>query len=204
MNKILFRSVCGGAVAAAAATALIVTMSGSASAAPGDPITGGTTTLAVPQNLVVGGAAGGIVAIPTTPASVGLDQTAKAFDYEFPVSGGDGSAVQLYGSVDNAGGLLISDARTHRSTQLNNPVFSFDTLQVTFTPSGSTTPVTVLDLSGSNTFSGTGGAEQTFTDDKAVLDAAGAAYLDKALNTSVFKAGQSVGTFTTDFTNTQY
>ncbi|MBN9620920.1 MAG: hypothetical protein J0H43_14500 [Actinobacteria bacterium] len=199
------RAVTLGAATLTAAALLAGTVAGSASAAAGDPITGGTTTFAVPADTILGGAVSGVVAVPTSPATISYDQAANAADYAFPVDGGDGSVVAAYGSVEHAGGLVIADYQTKRSVSFTALTFSLETLTVSATPSDGGAPVVLLDVDGTHTFSrnaGTGLEEYTGTDVE--IDPAGAAYLDSALHTTAFQGGQHVGSFDTTFTNTQY
>ncbi|MFD0631282.1 hypothetical protein ACFQ9X_06205 [Catenulispora yoronensis] len=136
--------------------------------------------------------------MPLPTATGSYDSTSGA-TATFPVTGGNAVLPRFYGTITLGGGLLFADGFTGKVVCFHQVSFGGDTQALTAVPDGGTTPVALFDLSDNVVGSGVGVTPQTLTGDAAV-DAAGAAYLDKALGTSFFTAGQAVGTLNVAFT----
>ncbi len=187
------------AAAAAAVTAATIGFSSSASAVDPDPVTGGTTTIGVSLSDAVHEALEHIVVLPIRPATATFDPTRKVLEYKFPVTGGDGSVNTFFGDIKNGGGVRIINTESRRSVKLTNITLTIQDDTVSATPGRSTTPIVFFDAVGEHQF--VTSQPESFTASDLQVDAAGASYLDRVLDTDAFVAGQHVGTFATTFTN---
>ncbi|HEY3717304.1 MAG TPA: hypothetical protein VGL39_22500 [Jatrophihabitantaceae bacterium] len=165
-----------------------------APAASADPVTGGASTITVPVGTEVALAKAGIVEIPLSPASAGYDDAAQTVTETFPVTGGTARVSTLTGHLDHSGGLLVVNYKTGKSVQLGSLVFDLFRDQLTAVPSGASAPVALFDARGTRSVH-RDGDNNSFSATDLQVDAAGAAYLDDALGTSYFVAGQSAGSF---------
>jgi hypothetical protein len=189
-------AVCAVAVAAAA---LGVTAFVASSPASADPVTGGTSTITIPVSTAAAFAKAGIVEIPLSPASASYDSTAEAVVETLPVTGGTARVSTLTGHLDHSGSLLIVNYKTGKSVQLGSLVFDLFRGQLTAVPSGGSAPVAIFDARGTRTVH-RDGADNSFAASDLQLDAAGASYLDTALGTTYFTAGQSAASFAANWT----
>lgn len=204
MTSTITRRVAAGVAATGAAAAIAVGVATTASAAPGDPVTGGSTTIGVPAASAYLAARAGIVVNAIKPASSAYAPDTKTVDYTLPVSGGDGSVKAGYGSITHDGGLVVTNVARNRSVSLTSVTFSPEDYVLRTTPVGASTPVELAVLSGDSTVRTGADGQQTLSSTSISLTPAGASYLDKSLATSAFKAGQKLGSFTTTFTNAEY
>lgn len=180
--------------AAAAITAGVV----AASPAMADVTdTGGTATVTVPFAYIAQLAKGGAVEIPQSPATTSADTTNQVVNVGLPVTGGNADASVIFGTLELGGSVKI--ATRHGCVTLTNIVYSIDDQAIEATPSGSSTPVPLLDLGGSIVAS-ISGTTQSVTASELDVDSAGAAYLDSALRTSAFVAGDNAGSFSATWT----
>jgi hypothetical protein len=155
--------------------------------------TGGTVTVTVPYSYIVQLAKAGVVEVPLPPASLSSSTSNQTVTATFPVTGGDGDVSVFNGSLDLGGTLDLVSIKGHLVT-LSNLQFNLSSGTISATPGGSSTPVTLYDIAGSVTI-GPGATSQTYSSTALDVDPAGASYLDSALGTSAFTAGQDVGTF---------
>lgn len=144
----------------------------------------------------------GIVAVPKGFQSISYDNDAQSVSTTFAVTGGDANISVFVGTVEHAGSITIVDALTGRSVVIGDLALDASTDELTGVPQGSQTPIAFLDLAGGQTFT-VDGAQQSLSASEVDVDAAGASYLDGALHTHFYVAGQAVGSFSTTFTDTQ-
>lgn len=142
-------------------------------------------------------ATAGIVAVPLSAASVTCD--AAGSSATFAVTDGTGDLANFYGTIALGGGVRVADARTRKSVSFHQLAFSIDQYALVGVPDGSTIPVALLDVAGGATTSPSGVLPETLTAGFA-FDAAGAAYLNSALKTGKFAAGQAFGSVSISFT----
>ncbi|MEV0534311.1 hypothetical protein [Kitasatospora sp. NPDC050463] len=185
--------------ATGAAVVLAVTgMSGAAAAdvAPAAP----TGSAVVHENtaFLKDSALNGLVVIPLPTATPSYDST-TGFSTSFPVTGGEVNLQGYYGNVQLGGSLLFVNLFTGKSAVFKELAFSADSWAITGVPVGGTAPVALLDPAGTTDITRSG-ATQTVTAADLRVDAEGAQYVDTKLNTTFFKAGQSIGTFSLSFT----
>ncbi|MBP0453789.1 hypothetical protein J5Y04_30225 [Kitasatospora sp. RG8] len=183
----------GAAVALAVTGASGVAVADTAPAAPtGSAVVHENTTF------LKDSAVNGLVVIPLPSATPSYDGTA-GFSAAFPVAGGSVNLPAYYGNVQLGGGLLFINVFTGKSAVFKQLAFSADTWQLTGVPVDGTAPVALLDPAGATTVNRVG-ATQTLAAADLQVDAEGAQYVDAKLNTSFFKAGQSIGSFSLTFT----
>ncbi len=169
-----------------------------------DVATAATTTTAPTGSVVVQedntflqkSAAAGIIAVALPSATVAYN-SASGFSATFPVTAGSVSLSGYYGNVQLGGSLLLVNVKTGSTVVFNNLAFSADNWAITGVPLGGTTPVNLLDPASSTI---TNGATQSLQSPDLQVDADGAQYLDTALKTTYFVAGQHTGTLSLTFT----
>jgi hypothetical protein len=182
-------------VAVAGAVALAVgTTAGTASAAT---ITSGTGTLVVNQSYLLNLVKAGIVAVPTGTQSLAYSGTAQTVTVAYPVTGGTASVVNFAGVVDYSGGLTFINATNGKHVSLGSLAFNLATEAFSGTQAGGSA-TRVFDAAGQHQ-AGISGSTQSLTASDLEIDAAGATFLDGALGTTAFQAGDQVGTFATSF-----
>ncbi|MEV6925583.1 hypothetical protein AB0M46_13935 [Dactylosporangium sp. NPDC051485] len=183
--------------------ALALALTGSSLVASAGPaaanVVSGNTTLSVPLSFVVQAANAGIVPVPAKPATTNYNSTKGTLDVGFPVTGGDADLTLFTGYVQHSGTLCFVNATNGKSVTLTNLEFDVSATVLTMQPKGSTTKVILFDLVPPTTTTETGTAA-SFTAAGLAVDAAGASYLDSALGTTFFTAGQPVGSFASNWT----
>jgi hypothetical protein len=166
--------------------------------------TSGTVALTIPLSYVAQLAKAGIVVAPTPLSELSVNTTNQTATITTTVTGGDADVSVLYGLLDISGNLNFAHIKAPIETAvLGSLAVDIGNAQVDGTPSGSSTPVVLMDLSGDITTSvtpGTTSTTDTYDSDQVVIDPAGAAYLDSKLHTSEFQAGQTVGTLSATWT----
>ncbi|GIH19836.1 hypothetical protein Raf01_80080 [Rugosimonospora africana] len=140
----------------------------------------------------------GLAEVPGSPASVGYDNTNRAVTESFPVTAGTAKVSTLTGHLDLAGKLLIVNFTNGKCVTFTSVVFDLFRDQITAVPNGSASPVVLFDTIGTR-HAGTAGTTNTFTASAVQVHAAGASYLDAALGTSYFVAGQNAGSFSSSW-----
>jgi hypothetical protein len=182
--------VAGFAVAAPAASAQTINTD-----------TSGTVSITVPLSFVEQLAKAGIVEFPVPLSDLSVNTSNETATATFTVTGGDADVSIFYGSLDLSGSVDVADANGNVVTLggLQLDVFNG---QFDATPAGSSTPVVLLDLKDniSGVTPGTGSTTDVYDSSDLVVDSAGAAYLNSALGTSAFQAGQQVGTLSSSWT----
>ncbi|MEZ0106774.1 hypothetical protein ABH920_000765 [Catenulispora sp. EB89] len=191
MNRIAVRSLAAAAAFAATAFAL------PAASATGTPASG-TVALTASNAFITSALQSGIAAVPL-PSATGSYNSTTGATVTFPVTGGNADLARFTGTVTLGGGLAFADARTGRIVCLHQVTLGGDTEALAAVPDGATAPVALFDLGLNTIGSGIGTTPQTLNGD-AVLDSAGAAYLDSALHTTFFTAGQTVGSLNVSYT----
>jgi hypothetical protein len=183
--------VAGAAVAAPAAHAQTVNID-----------TSGTVAVTIPLSYVVQLAKAGIVALPVPLRELSVDHSNKTATVTFKVTGGDADVNVTFGQVDLSGSIDVVNRHRHchyRPLRLRGLELDVANGQIDATPAGSSTPVVLLDLGGNvisaSTPSSTNplASSDVYDASELTVDPAGAAYLDSALHTKAFKAGQDVG-----------
>lgn len=168
--------------------------------------TSGTVALTVPFSFVEQLAEAGIVEFPVPLSELSVDTTNQTVTVTFNVTGGDGDLSVFQGAVDLSGSIVIGSITGH-VVDLGNLQFDVHNGQIDGTPVGTSTPVVLLDLTN-NVFAvetntpAAGTSTDLFNSANVVVDSAGASYLNSALHTSAFQAGQAVGSLTSDWTVT--
>lgn len=186
---------------AATGAAVVLSLTAVSGAAVADPATtpaAGQAVITTDVAFLTNAALNGIVVIPVQPASAAYDQTA-GLTVTLPVSGGAADIPAFYGDVRFGGGLLFLNLRTGKSVTFKQLDFSVDNGYFTAVPNGSTTPVPLLDPAGDNVISRSG-LTQNLNSSSFQVDAAGAQYLDAALGTGYFTAGQQIGKLALSYT----
>ncbi|MFD4396769.1 hypothetical protein ACFV84_15645 [Kitasatospora sp. NPDC059811] len=139
----------------------------------------------------------GIVVVPLTPATAAAAN--NAITATFPVTGGAANIPSFSGDVQFGGSLLFFNATNGKSVVFKQLDFGVRSWKITAVPDGGTNPVALLDPLG-DTQVGRTGTTQSLTASSLQVDAEGAQYLDKALGTTYFTGGQSVGSLALSFT----
>jgi hypothetical protein len=174
--------------------AAVGVMAGAAVAAPAafaQTDTGGTVTVTVPLSYVLQLAEAGVVSFPVPLSELSVDFSTETATITFNVTGGDGDVNIFYGSVDLSGTLDIADANGN-VVSVGGLDLNLENGDIEGTPAGSSTSVPLLDVNGNITYV-TGTTSQSYDASELTVDPAGAAYLNSALHTSAFVAGQDVG-----------
>jgi hypothetical protein len=185
--------VAGAAVAAPAAHAQTVNID-----------TSGTVAITVPLSYVAQLAEAGVVEFPVPLSELSVDTSNETATVTFTVTGGDADVNVTFGQVDLSGSVDVADANGH-AVSLGGLELDVANGQVDATPAGSSTPVVLLDLSGVNFTTApdattAGATDDTYDASSVTVDAAGATYLDGALHTKAFQAGQAVGSLAAAWT----
>jgi hypothetical protein len=170
--------------------------------------TGGTAAVTEPYSYIAQLAKQGVVEIPFGKGvSVTNDPTTKTVTTTFPVTGGNADTTTLSGALNLGGSLVIVHAAKWHRTRcavLTDIAVSLDADAIVATPKGSTTQVPLLDIGGDIVVSGSPSTgTETLTSDDLSVDPAGAAYLNKTLNTRAFVAGETAGTLSATWTLTE-
>lgn len=185
------------AMTVAAAAALALTgLSDVATAAATSTAPTGSVVVQEDNTFLQNSAAAGIVAVALPSATVAYN-SGSGFSATFPVTAGSISLSGYYGNVQLGGSLLLVNVKTGSTVVFNNLAFSADNWAITGVPLGGTAPVNLLDPASSTI---TNGATQSLQSPDLQVDADGAQYLDTALKTSYFVAGQHTGTLSLTFT----
>jgi hypothetical protein len=116
-----------------------------------------------------------------------------------PVTGGDADVDNFTGQLQQRGSLVFVNGRNDRRVTVTNIQLDYITNAVAATVPGTTGPVALFDLDGLGT-SSSSATSQSFSASQLDVDASGAAALDQALHTNFFVAGQTIGSFATNYT----
>jgi hypothetical protein len=160
-------------------------------------IVSGTGTLTVSQSYLLTLARAHIFVTANSAQSVTYNRTAKTVTVVYSVTGGDANVNTFAGAVQYRGGITLYDWATGKKVQLGSLQFDLFNDQFDGTASDGTV-VNVLDTDGVQAATANGPA-QTFTASALTIDAGGASYLDSALGTTAFNAGDQVGSFATSY-----
>jgi hypothetical protein len=181
--------------------ALAVAGAGAAHAA----VATGSVTVTVTDSYIAQLASKGVAIVPQNYSSISYDNVAKTVSVTFAATGGDASLVNDNGTVQLSGGIVLR--HNCKKVALGSLAFDLGNSQFDGQPSAAVGEVPLVDLAGDeegNISTVTSGTTTTTTDtytaSSLVLDSAGAAYLDSALNTKAFTAGQAVGSLSATWT----
>jgi len=167
----------------AAAAALAAPVAANAATTDSNFDTGGTVAITVPLSYIVQLAQAGIIELPVPVSEISVSGPNETATVTFNVTGGNADVSVFRGHFVALGNLQMDVSQG----------------EIDGTPANSSTPVVLFDL-GSDTFSFSAvsgdpnGFNDTFDSSAVTVDPAGASYLDSALHTSAFQAGQAVGT----------
>ena len=193
------------AAAGLAAGAAFAAPAAHAQTANTDTDTGGTVAITVPESYIAQLAKAGVVEFPVPASELSVDHSSKTVTVTFTVTGGDADISVFSGSLDLSGTVDVAGVRHPHPVTLGSLQLDVFNGQLDATPAGSSTPVPLLDVAGNTSFTVTPGATSaadTYSSDEMTVDPAGAAYLNSALGTSAFQAGQNVGTMSASWTVT--
>jgi hypothetical protein len=152
--------------------------------------TGGTVTVTVPLSYLKQLAKAGVTAFPVPLSEASVNTTNQTATVTFTVTGGNGDVRTFFGSVDLSGSIDVVSSDGSK-VSLGSLELNLRSGYIEGTPSGSSTPVPLFDTHGITFTPGT--TVQSFNASELTVDPAGADYLDSALGTSAFAAGQNVG-----------
>ena len=188
-------------VAAAIIAAGAAVAAPAAQAATGTSDTGGTVAITVPLSYVNQLAKAGVVEFPCPISDLTVNTTNKTATVTFTVTGGNADVSVFSGTLDLSGKLEIADANGNLVT-LSNLQLDVGNGQLDGTPSGSSTPVVLLDLraNSSSVTKGTSSSTDVYDSSDLTVDSAAATYLNSALDTTAFQSGQQVGTLASSWT----
>ena len=190
MNRTAVRTLAAATALAATAVAL------PSASATGTPASGSVAVTAS-NAFLTSALQSGIAAVPL-PSATGSSTNGTA-TATFPVTGGNASLANFYGTVTLGGGLAFADVLTGKIVCFHQVAFSGETQELSAVPDGGTTPVNLFFLGDNTIGSGAGVTPQTLSGD-ADIPADGAAYLDSALHTGFFTADHVVGSLSVSFT----
>ena len=156
----------------------------------------GTVALTIPLSYVHQLLKAHVIAFPVPLSEV--SSNGQTVTMTFNVTGGNGDTSVYYGAVDLGGSFDIASVSGH-FVSMGNLQLDVQDSEFVGTPTGSTTPVPLLDTSAlivTSTPSATtpGTYADTYEADSVTVDPDGATYLNNALHTKAFVAGQAVGT----------
>ena len=192
MNRtVVVRSLAAAAAIAATAVAL------PSASATGTPASGSVAVTAS-NTFLTAALESGIAAVPL-PTATGSYDSASGATATFPVTGGNAVLARFYGTVTLGGGIAFADALTGKIVCFHQVALSGRTQEISAVPDGGTTPVNLFAFGDNTVGSANGATPQTLTGD-ADIPADGAAYLNQALHTTFFTAGQAVGSLTASYT----
>ena len=191
MNRTAVRVLAASAALAATAVAL------PSAGATGTPASG-SVAVTVTNAFLTQALSSGIAAVPL-PTATGSYTSTSGATTSFPVTGGNAVLPRFYGSITLGGGLAFADAQTGKIVCFHQVAFGGDTQTLTAVPDGATAAVPLFVL-GDNAVSSLDGVKPETLAGDADVTSAGAAYLDKALNTTFFAGGQVVGSLNVSFT----
>ncbi|HTU73318.1 MAG TPA: hypothetical protein VMG38_07340 [Trebonia sp.] len=192
------------AAAGLAAGAAVAAPVANAQTTESDFDTGGTVSLTVPLSYIGQLARAGIVELPAGQPELSVSGAAETATVTFVVTGGNADVSVFRGALDLSGSIVVVDVRRHHryvhrfQVKLHDLQLDVSQGEIDGTPANSSTPAVLLDLgSDSFTFSPVSGDPNGFSDTLSstavTVDPAGASYLDGALHTRAFQAGQAVG-----------
>jgi len=181
-------------VAVLSAVALSGVVAGSANA----DVVSGSLTLTVNASFLAQLAEHGIGFVPSGYTS--LSYSNGAADVTYALGAGDADVSNYAGTAPITGGIFGFDIKSRKTVDLNGLLFDLSNLQFDGETSTSGGEVPLLDITGS-LYGGVSGTTEEFGGSELVLDAAGAAYLNSALDTSAFVTGTDIGSFGATWTS---
>jgi hypothetical protein len=187
----------------AASTVLAGVGAGAAAVAPAASAatdTSGTVAITLPDSYVAQLAKAGVVEFPVPLSELSADSSAKTVTVTFTVTGGNADERADFGSLDLSGTVDVVDANGNTLT-LGTLQLNLRAGTISAVPAGGTTAVPLLDLGGGGT-AGPGSTTQTLTEPGLLIDPAGATYVNNALDTTAFTAGQNIGSLAATWTIT--
>lgn len=181
--------------AAASGIGVLLVASPASAAVP----TGGTSVIALSRSFAAAALRAEIIAVPTAGATATRDSATRSVDLNLPVIGGDANVDNFTGQLLLKGSLVLADGKTRKRVTVSNIQLDYITNTVTGIVPGTVGPLALFDLDGLGTSASTD-TSQSFSASELDIDPAGATALNKALHTSFFVAGRTVGSFSTTYT----
>ena len=176
-------------VAALSALALTGVVAGTASATT---VASGTVTLTVNASFLQQLAKSGVGFVPQNYSAISYANGAVSVTYT--ATSGDADVSTFSGSINYTGGIFGFDCRTGKKVDLNTLIFDLGDTQFDGQSSTSGGEVPLLDLAGTQA-ANINGTTETYSASGLTIDQAGADYLNSALGTTAFEAGENVGSF---------
>ena len=176
-------------VAALGAVALTGIVAGTASATTD---LSGSVTLTVNASFITALASHGIVFVPNGYSSISYADGAVAVTYA--ATGGDADISTFAGTISYSGGICGFDLKNGKHVELSSLLFDLGDTQFDGQSSTSGGEVPLLDLAGTQA-ANINGTTETYSASELTIDQAGADYLNSALGTTAFTAGENVGSF---------
>lgn len=161
-------------------------------------ITSGTGDLTVNASYLARLAESAVIPVPNGAQSYTINVSARTVSAVFTATGGDADLNNFAGTVDYSGGFTFLNVVNGKFVKLSGLAFDLLNDQVDATRTDGTV-VDLFDTVGTRTATVNADATQTFTAGDLAISDDGAAFLDSALGTTVFHAGDQVGSFTTTF-----
>ncbi len=173
-------------VALVSAVALTGLMTGTANAAT---VSSGSVTLSVNASFLGALAGHGVGFLPSGFSSLSYANGQVAVTYA--ATGGDADINTYAGTISYSGAVCGFDLKG-KSVELSSLLFDFGDAQFDGETPTSGGEVPLVDLAGTQ-IGDVNGTTETYTASELTLDAAGAAYLNSALDTNAFVSGTDIG-----------
>jgi hypothetical protein len=187
------------ALAASLGVVSVVALCGiSAGTANAVDIASGTGSLTVNASYLARLAESAVIPVPNGAQSYTINVSAKTVTAVFAATGGDADVNNFAGTVDYSGGFTFLNVVNGKFVKLSGLAFDLFNDQVDATETNGTV-VDLFDTTGARSATVNADATQTFTASDLAVSDDGATFLNSALGTTVFHAGDQVGAFTTTF-----
>lgn len=193
------------ALGAGLITAAAVAISSSAPALADTADTGGTATITIPRNFLVGLAKSGVMVLPgagaTSAYTAGTGNWNSKDAYTFPVTGGTGEVSNFSGVVSIGGSFVLINAQHGQTVTVTGLELNFYTDSILGFIGSATTRTVIAYVAGdfgSDTSAGPP-ATESFTASQLTFSGKAAKAINTALASTVFTKGASLGSFATTF-----
>lgn len=185
------------AVLSVAAAGVLAVCAATAGVANAQTIAGGTGSLTASASYLGKLAKSLIIVEPTGAQSYTYTPGTNSLTVTYTVTGGDANLNNFAGAVQYSGGLTFLNLANGKQITLSALQFDLFNDQIDGTPAGGV-QTDVLETIGNDTVS-IDGTTQSLADTDLAISADGAATLNSALGTTVFKADDQVGSFATTY-----
>ena len=190
------------ALPVAAASAVAIVIAGSA-AAHASSFESGSVSITVNASWLSQLAHAGVAVVPQGYSSLTYSSSANTVTVVYAATAGDASLNNGAGTLSLSGGII---GVSYKGKVVDLSTLMFNLTGASFDGATSTSgDEQLFDLAGSVGGSVTpntdGSNTQVVTSDNLDIDAAGAAFLNSALSTTAFTAGENIGSFSATWTN---